>query len=149
MLVVLHQYQQPRDVVALSCERWCEHEGRVRAGRAPRAVRLVGGAAKTTALATMRGRNSVARGFDAAYANTFDLESAEGRKVAKVSIWLMLITDVDSPLRCTMRTVQELWQGRGEAFAQLRLGARDHNKLTRNVVDLAALILPCFPGGEA
>ena len=86
---------------------------------------------------------------DAAYANTFDLESAEGRKVAKVSIWLMLITDVDSPLRCTMRTVQELWQGRGEAFAQLRLGARDHNKLTRNVVELAALTLPCFPGGEA
>jgi hypothetical protein len=63
VLVVLHHHQQRRDVVALSCERWCEHEGRVRAGRTPRAVRLVGGAAKTTAPATMRGRNSVARGF--------------------------------------------------------------------------------------
>jgi len=55
VLVVLHQYQQRRDVVALSCERWCERAGRARAWRSQRAVRLVGGVAKAAAPATMRG----------------------------------------------------------------------------------------------
>jgi hypothetical protein len=48
VLVVLHEHPLRRGVVASSCVRRCGRAGHARACRAPRADRLVGGAAKTS-----------------------------------------------------------------------------------------------------